>query len=71
MEQMFPTLTRSRCDCCDRDLVDPVALIAVCDAVRTFRDELAAKAERDRDAWAEALATSSAAHAAAIGGAAG
>lgn len=54
MESMFPNLTRAWCDCCDEILVDPVALTAVCDAVRAHRDALVEKRERDQDAWAEA-----------------
>ena len=65
---MFPTLTAARCDCCGVTAVDEVGLIAVCDAVRTHRDELAAKAERDQAAWREAYAASDAAQAAAGAG---
>lgn len=65
MEQLFPTLTETRCDCCGVTVVDGVALIAVCDAVRAHRDELDAKAERDRQAWDQAFTASQAAHEAA------
>ena len=63
---MFPTLTETpRCDCCGRTEVDEVALIAVCDAVRAHRDELAAREEQERAAWQDAFAASDAAHKAA------
>ncbi len=58
---MFPSLTEHRCDCCDLTLVDEVGLIAVCDAVRSFRDALAEKTERDEDAWRDAHAQAAAA----------
>lgn len=58
MERMFPNLTACRCDCCDETLVDPVALTAVCDAVRAHRDAVVEKRQRDEAAWAEAYAAS-------------
>ena len=68
MEQMFPTLTESRCDCCGRLEVDEVALVAVCDAVRAFRDELVDRRERKAAEWDDAHATAQAALAAAATG---
>lgn len=62
---MFPTLTVVRCDCCGRFVVDEVGLIAVCDAVRAHRDELAVRAASDRAAWQDAFAASDAAQTAA------
>lgn len=67
MERMFPALTETTCDCCGLTIVDEVALTAVCDAVRSYRDALVEKGERDRDAWAVAFAATDAAQAAAIG----
>ncbi len=63
MERMFPRLTEHRCDCCGETLVDEVGLIAVCDAVRSFRDAIVEKAGRDESAWADAQAQIAAAQA--------
>lgn len=71
MERMFPRLTEHRCDCCDGErFVDEVGLIAVCDAVRSFRDAIVEKAGRDESAWADAHAAIAAAQAQAGGTAA-
>lgn len=64
MERMFPTLTEVRCDCCGAREVDEVALMAVCDAVRAYRDALVEKRERDEAAWADAYAQADAVEAA-------
>lgn len=67
LEEMFPTLTVARCDCCGESLVDPVALTAVCDAVRGYRDALVEKHDRDQAAWQDAYAAIDAAKAGAHG----
>lgn len=41
---MFPTLTRTRCDCCDQILVDEAGLMLVCDAIRLYHRALERKA---------------------------
>lgn len=61
---MFPTLTETRCGCCGVRAVDDVALAAVCDGVRAFRDASEALRARDREAWADAEAQMQAALAA-------
>ncbi len=52
--ELFPSLTRSRCDCCDEVYTDPVGDLVIWDAVLTYRDELQAKERRDGAAWREA-----------------
>lgn len=54
MAELFPTLTKVRCDCCGEWFVDEVGLMVVEDAIREYHDELLAKARRDANAWADA-----------------
>ena len=52
--QLFPALTRSRCDCCGELYTDPVGDLVIWDAVYAYREALEVKARRDRAAWSEA-----------------
>lgn len=38
--EMFPLLTRSRCDCCNGEFTDPVGDLVIWDAVYAYRAEL-------------------------------
>jgi len=49
--ELFPTLTRSRCDCCGGEYTDPVGDLVIWDAVLTYREELRAKRHEERKAW--------------------
>lgn len=62
--ELYPTLTRSRCDCCGEEFVDPVGELVIWDAVYTYRSERRAKERREQAAWDAA----DAATAAALGG---
>jgi hypothetical protein len=53
-QEMFPTLTEMRCDCCDLTEIDEVAALCVWGWVVTFRDKRLEKAERNAAAWDEA-----------------
>lgn len=61
---MVPTLTTTRCGCCNETFVDEVALVIVCDAVRAYRDELDARAREEAQTWRDAFSAADAAHAA-------
>ena len=54
MRSAYPNLTLVRCDCCDGTFRDEVAALMIEDATATFRDALVAKAEDEKDAWADA-----------------
>ena len=49
--ELYPTLTRSRCDCCGHEYVDPVGDLVIWEAVYAYRAELQARAEQERAAW--------------------
>ncbi len=68
IRELFPSLTQVTCDCCEETFVDEVGLMLVSDAVLAYRDELVARAERERDAYAEAHRVSAEAIAAAKAG---
>jgi hypothetical protein len=52
--ELYSTLTRSRCDCCGEELVDPVGDLVIWEAVHAYRDELRARAAEERKAWSAA-----------------
>ncbi len=58
---LFPTLTRTRCDCCDGHFVDEVAAMLIWEAAEAYGREIRAKPAREEAAMAEAhLATAQA-----------
>jgi hypothetical protein len=64
-------LTANECGCCGRVESDPVAELLLVEAMHVLDQQLEAKREQERSAWAEARAAQEAAEKAALSGARG